>query len=145
MTPAFIQIATNLKKGPLMFSKSTHMQSSSPTLPIHAAILHLFISSAVSSRYCVISIDSVINISSEIAANSCVTWLPLTLRNKTFLYISKGIEPSTEALRIATEKRWREYEDVASQRIQLCQQQLTRRPTVGIPRRQWRQRRETMV
>ena len=67
---------------------------------------------------------------------------PLTLLNKTILYFSKGIEPSTEALRIATEKRWREYEDVALQRIQLCRQQRTTRPTVGIPRRL---QRETLV
>lgn len=57
----------------------------------------------------------------------------------------QGIEPSTEALRIAREKRWGEYEDVASQRIQLCRQQLTTRATVGIPRQPRRKQRETLV
>lgn len=69
---------------------------------------------------------------------------PLIMLNKTFRYISKGIEPSTEALRIATEKSWREYEDVASQRIQLCRRELNARSTDNIPQ-QWRRRRETLV
>lgn len=78
-------------------------------------------------------------VSAEIAANSCVTQSQQT----PFLYISKGIEPSTEALRIATEKCWQEYEDVALQRIQLCQQ-LNARSSDDILR-QWRQRTETLV
>lgn len=56
----------------------------------------------------------------------------------------RGIEPSTEALRIATEKSWREYEDVASQRIQLCRRELNARSTDNIPQ-QWRRRREALV
>lgn len=55
MTPAFIQIETNLKKGSSMFSKSTHMQSSSPTLPIHAAILHFYFFCSFQSLLCYIN------------------------------------------------------------------------------------------
>ncbi|CAH3199098.1 unnamed protein product, partial [Porites evermanni] len=39
------------------------------------------------------------------------------IRTKNF---DQGIEPSTEALRIAREKQWKEYEDVAKQRLELC-------------------------
>ena len=39
--------------------------------------------------------------------------------NQTFRSPS-GIEPSKEALKIAREKQWKEYEDVANQRLELC-------------------------
>ena len=39
--------------------------------------------------------------------------------NQTFRSPS-GIEPSKEALKIAREKQWKEYEDVAKQRLELC-------------------------
>ena len=56
-------------------------------------------------------------------------WLKITLTpylrynyitlNQTFRSPS-GIEPSKEALKIAREKQWKEYEDVAKQRLELC-------------------------
>ena len=52
--------------------------------------------------------------------------------NQTFRSPS-GIEPSTEALRIAREKQWKEYEDVAKQRLELCACRWLERQLGEIP------------
>ena len=52
--------------------------------------------------------------------------------NQTFRSPS-GIEPSKEALKIAREKQWKEYEDVANQRLELCACRWLERQPVEIP------------
>ena len=52
--------------------------------------------------------------------------------NQTFRSPS-GIEPSTEALKIAREKQWKEFEDVAKQRLELCERRWVERQLGEIP------------
>ena len=52
--------------------------------------------------------------------------------NQTFRSPS-GIEPSKEALKIAREKQWKEYEDVANQRLELCACRWLERQPGEIP------------
>ena len=52
--------------------------------------------------------------------------------NQTFRFPS-GIEPSTEALKIAREKQWKEFEDVAKQRLELCERRWVERQLGEIP------------
>ena len=53
----------------------------------------------------------------KITLTPCLRYNYITL-NQTFRSPS-GIEPSKEALKIAREKQWKEYEDVANQRLEL--------------------------
>lgn len=52
--------------------------------------------------------------------------------NQTFRSPS-GIEPSTEALKIARGKQWKEFEDVAKQRLELCKRRWVERQLGEIP------------
>ena len=67
----------------------------------------------------------------KITLTPCLKYNYITL-NQTFRSPS-GIEPSKEALKIAREKQWKEYEDVANQRLELCACRWLERQPGEIP------------
>ena len=67
----------------------------------------------------------------KITLTPCLRYNYITL-NQTFRSPS-GIEPSKEALKIAREKQWKEYEDVANQRLELCACRWLERQPGEIP------------